>query len=290
MIKWYGSNGRDLPWRKTRDPYSIFLSEIMLQQTQAHRVIPKWHSFLSLYPNWITLASAPLADLIREWVGLGYNRRIIRASKAARIILNQYQGDLPSEPELLLALPGVGNYTSSAIQCFAFNKPVPVVDVNVNRVLIRFYGLKSPQAPSRIRELAKQSLPKRHTYEWNQALMDIGASICKAKKINCTICPLRKSCRTSSAGKTSIYVSKTTRSVYKGSNRYFRGQILNQLKIHTKNKKVSLDHLSTTIGQNNPGKNIVQIKRALQGLQQDELVDLYPNRNEPTHASLPKRH
>lgn len=289
MIQWYRSKGRDLPWRNTRDPYAIFIAELMLQQTQVNRVIPKWHSFLSLYPNWTSLASAPPADLIRQWVGLGYNNRIIRARKTAQIVQEQYQGCLPSKPQLLEALPGIGKYTSSAIQCFAFNKSVPVVDVNVNRVLTRFYGIKAPQAPGYIRELANQALPKKDSYDWNQGLMDIGASICKAKTINCAMCPLTKSCSTSSVGTTPmISLSKVSQSKYLGSNRYYRGKILSFLKLRIQNDKLDLDQLSTALRQTTKDNNMEQIKKALQGLQRDELVDLHPNAKEPTHVSLPE--
>ena len=289
MIQWYRSKGRALPWRNTRDPYAVFIAEIMLQQTQVNRVIPKWYSFLSLYPNWASLASAPPAGLIRQWVGLGYNNRVIRARKTAQIVQKQYHGRLPSAPELLEALPGIGKYTSAAIQCFAFGKSVPVVDVNVNRVLTRFYGITTTQKPTHIRELANQALPKKDTYEWNQALMDIGASICKAKTINCTICPLTKSCSTSSAGTTPvIFPSNASQGKYLGSNRYFRGRILNLLKLHMQNRKLGIDQLSTALQQHTSDDNMEQIKKALQGLQRDELVDLHPNYKEPTHVSLPK--
>ena len=289
MIKWYRSEGRDLPWRHTRDPYAIFIAELMLQQTQVNRVIPKWYSFLTLYPNWTSLAAAPSADLIRQWVGLGYNKRIIRARKTAQIVKDRHQGLLPSKPDLLEALPGIGKYTSSAIQCFAFNKSVPVVDVNINRVLTRFYGIKTPQTDAYIRELANKALPKKNSYDWNQGLMDIGASICKANTVHCAMCPLTKSCSTSSAGTTTIISqSKISQSKYLGSNRYYRGKILNFLKLHIHNDKFGLDQLSTALRQTTKDNNMEQIKKALQGLHRDELVDLHPNAKEPTHVSLPE--
>src|SRR6266480_1088599 len=168
LLAWFAENGRDLPWRRTRDPYSILVSEVMLQQTQAGRVVPRYLAWLERWPTVDSLAAASTADVLREWQGLGYNRRALNLLRAAREVAAR------GWPDDLTALPGVGPYTAAAVACFAFERPVLPVDVNVQRVLERTRGRFGP--------------------EFAQALMDLGATVCIARVPRCGECPLAGEC------------------------------------------------------------------------------------------------
>ena len=168
LLAWFSENGRDLPWRKTRDPYAILVSEVMAQQTQVERVVPRWRRWLERWPTVVALAPAPAGDVIREWQGLGYNRRALALHRAAQhVAANGWPDDLTE-------LPGVGRYTADAVACFAFGRPVLPVDVNVRRVSERSEHAFSPAAA--------------------QALMDLGKAICLARVPRCGACPLAESC------------------------------------------------------------------------------------------------
>jgi A/G-specific adenine glycosylase len=168
LLAWFSQNGRDLPWRRTRDPYAILVSEVMSQQTQAERVVPRWHRWLERWPTVDALAAASAADVIREWQGLGYNRRALALHRAARHVAAH------GWPEDLTELPGVGRYTSDAVACFAFGRPVLPVDVNVRRVSERTGHRFTPAAA--------------------QALMDLGKRVCLARIPRCGACPLAAEC------------------------------------------------------------------------------------------------
>jgi A/G-specific adenine glycosylase len=168
LLAWFDEHGRDLPWRRTRDPYAILVSEVMLQQTQVARVVPRYHAWLERWPTVDAFAAAPVADVIREWQGLGYNRRAVNLHRAARRIAAD------GWPEDLTQLPGVGRYTADAVARFAFDRPVLPVDTNVRRVLERTRGEFSPASA--------------------HALMDLGATVCLARIPRCDACPLSESC------------------------------------------------------------------------------------------------
>ena len=180
LLAWFGAYGRDLPWRDTRDPYAILVSEIMLQQTQVTRVIERFTDWLERWPTVEALAAARTADVVRAWSGLGYNRRAINLQRAARAVAEA--GEFPRTAAGLQALPGVGPYTASAIACFAFGAQLTTVDVNVRRVLARALGRE--QAPP----------PAGRAWAWNQALFDLGATICLARVPRCESCPLSDRC------------------------------------------------------------------------------------------------
>jgi A/G-specific adenine glycosylase len=202
LLAWYAREGRHyLPWRQTRDSYAILVAEIMLQQTQVERVLPKYTSFLGRFPTIIALAKAPTAEVIRAWSGLGYNLRAVRLQEIARQVSEGYAGRLPRTLEELLALKGVGRYTAGAIACFAFELPVATVDTNIRRVLWRvFRGIEPALWPGGVREardlisLAEWALPE-DAYSWQQALMDLGATICLSRRPLCERCPLADSCQ-----------------------------------------------------------------------------------------------
>src|SRR5579872_7431259 len=180
MLIWYSTFQRDLPWRGDPDPYHVLVSEIMLQQTQVDRVMPKYHSFLQRFPTLRSLAEASTADVIREWQGLGYNRRALNLKRLADVVESEYRGELPTTSAQLMRLPGVGDYTAKAVACFAFGEQVAVVDTNVRRVLSSACG--RPLSARETRDLASKILPPGRAADWNQALMDYGALACKGQK------------------------------------------------------------------------------------------------------------
>jgi A/G-specific adenine glycosylase len=196
LLAWFGENGRDLPWRRTTDPYSILVSEVMLQQTQVVRVVPRFETWLARWPTVQTLAAASAADVIRAWQGLGYNRRAVNLHRAARVVAER------GWPEDLTELPGVGPYTAAAISNFAFGRPVLPVDVNVGRVLERS-GFE-------------------FTHEAAQALFDLGATVCLARIPRCGECPLADACP--SRGRT--YEPQRRQSPLEGSFRQRRAALL----------------------------------------------------------------
>src|SRR3989449_11634656 len=198
LLRWYTASQRDLPWRTTYDPYAILVSEIMLQQTQVDRVMPKYEQFLTAFPTLADLAQASTADVISVWVPLGYNRRAVNLQSIARQVLAEYDGRIPDTIDGLLKLKGVGRYTAGAIACFAYRKQVATVDTNIRRVLHRiFLGLDSPEPKindTQMLTVAEQVLPPDEAYNWNQALMDLGATICTSNNPRCTQCPVQDVC------------------------------------------------------------------------------------------------
>src|SRR3989442_3133070 len=184
LLQWYQAEQRDLPWRSTADPYAILVSEIMLQQTQVDRVLPKYEQFLTAFPTLADLAQASTADVISAWVPLGYNRRVVNLQSIARQVLAEYDGCIPDTIDGLLKLKGVGRYTAGAIACFAYRKQVATVDTNIRRVLHRiFLGLEFPEQKlndANMLTFAEQVLPNDEAYNWNQALMDLGATTCSS--------------------------------------------------------------------------------------------------------------
>ncbi len=198
LLKWYREHGRDLPWRKTANPYHILVSEVMLQQTQVERVIPKYHEFLSRYPSFQVLADAPVADVKKTWYPLGYNIRPERLHSIACETVERYGGELPSAADELLSFKGIGRYTAGAIRSFAFREDAPILDTNVIRVLHRvFVAQGDPKAhKSKLWELSEALIPRGNGYDFNQALMDFGATVCSARDPYCLLCPLKSLCKT----------------------------------------------------------------------------------------------
>jgi A/G-specific adenine glycosylase len=198
LLAWYAEHGRDLPWRRTRDPYRVLVSEIMLQQTQVDRVIPKYHEFLGRYPTIDALAEAEATEVRQLWYPLGYNARPFRLHQIAREAVARYGSRLPDTVERLRALPGIGRYTAGAILSFAYGQDVAVLDTNVRRVLTRVF--LGPRRTRRLRgdktlwELAARLVPRGAGYDFNQALMDFGATWCTARRPRCRPCPLRPLC------------------------------------------------------------------------------------------------
>jgi A/G-specific adenine glycosylase len=200
LLKWYARHGRDLPWRKTDDPYHILVSEIMLQQTQVDRVLPKYAEWLEKYPSFEALASAPESDVTAAWYPLGYNIRPRRLQGIAREAVARYGGQLPADEETLLSFKGIGAYTAGAIRSFAFRQRAAILDTNVARVLFRvFVGKGDPKSHAMKKHLWAVSdalVPVKQVFDFNQALMDFGATVCVARNPKCLVCPMTKSCRT----------------------------------------------------------------------------------------------
>ncbi len=198
LLRWYARHQRPLPWRRTRDPYKILVSEVMLQQTQVDRVVPKYHEFLRRYPTLEELAKARMPELRKVWYPLGYNIRPKRLRTIAKQVLAKHGGKIPDSYDGLLAMDGIGRYTAGAVLSFAFRQDAPILDTNVARLLGRYFGVASgAKGPTtrRLWELARQVIPPGNAYDINQAMMDFGAMICTAKRPLCAACSLRRECR-----------------------------------------------------------------------------------------------
>ena len=229
VLAWGVPQLRDLPWRAERDPWRILVAEVMLQQTQADRVIPKWQAFLAAYPDPAACAAASLADVLRLWQGLGYPRRARNLHLAARFVVEGHDGRLPDDLDALLALPGIGPYTARAVLAFAFERDVAVVDTNIARALARTAGERL--TPKRAQAIADALVPDGHGWIWNQVIMDLGATVCRPTP-SCDDCPLHSSCSWHVAGQPdpdpavgSAGVS-TRQAPFDGSDRQARGRVL----------------------------------------------------------------
>jgi A/G-specific adenine glycosylase len=209
----YRNNRRDLPWRNTRDPYRILVSEMMLQQTQVKRVLEIYPGFIEKFPDFAALHAAPVKDLLRGWQGLGYNRRALALKKTASRIMNEWNGILPDEEKILCSLPGIGKATSAAVQAFAFGKPSVLIETNIRRVFIHCYFLDRPLVSDReIIPLIKETLDHENPRDWYYALMDYGSYLGKTREN-----PNRRSRQ------------YKKQSPFEGSNRQIRGRILSYL-------------------------------------------------------------
>lgn len=227
ILAWYAANKRDLPWRRTTDPYAILVSEVMLQQTQVDRVVPKYEAFLKRFPTLDALAKAELGEVLRLWQGLGYNRRakklweLARHEESINLLYGKKIEPASSDPTRLVILPGVGHYTAAALSAFAWNRDAVAFDTNLRRVHERYFG-KEEDAQT----LATKALPSGKARDWNNALMDFGSAVC-TKTPKCEVCPLRRSCVAYKNQDFTVAVPK--QSTFKESNRFYRGAILRAL-------------------------------------------------------------
>ena len=202
LLPWYRRHRRDLPWRRTSDPYRIWLSEVMLQQTTVKAVTPYYEAFLARFPDVATLAAAGEEEVLAAWSGLGYYHRARNLRRAARHLSEKHGGRFPRRLEAALAVPGVGLYTASAVLSIAYGVPLPVVDGNVRRVLARLRGLRGPawRSDAAYYNLAEELLDRASPGDWNQALMELGATLCKPRQPACPACPLRRGCQARALG------------------------------------------------------------------------------------------
>jgi A/G-specific adenine glycosylase len=246
LLNWYEAVKRPLPWRATRDPWAILVSEVMLQQTQAARVVPHYERFLARYPTPRALADAPAADAIAAWSGLGYNRRALALRAAAAHVAEH------GWPERLEDLPGVGPYTAAAVGAFAFGAQVAAVDTNVRRVIERRDGVRRP--PRALARRAAELLPEGRAAAWNQALMELGATVCRPRRPLCGECPLRPGC----AGPQAVAPPAGGRGSerFEDTDRWARGRLLAAL----------------VAGVPPPALDGERRERALAGLERDGLI------------------
>ncbi len=233
MLAWAGEHRRDLPWRRTRDPWLVLVAEVMLQQTQADRVVPHYERFTGEYPDPHACAAAPLDRVLRSWSGLGYPRRARNLRRSAQLVVDRHDGVVPDDLDSLLALPGVGPYTARAVLAFAYGRDVAVVDTNTGRVLARRAGERL--TPARAQALADEWVPAGHGWEWNQGLLDLGALRCRPVAPLCTGCPVRRGCSWARAGRpvpdpaTRSAGVSTPQAAFGGSARQARGRLLRAL-------------------------------------------------------------
>ncbi len=264
LLSWYAKNGRShLPWRKTRDPYRVLVSEFMLQQTQVDRVLPKYRAFLKRFPNMRTLAAASLADVIREWQGLGYNSRALRLKRIAEEIVTRFQGAVPRDVESLRRLNGIGPYTAAALRTFAFEYDDAAVDTNVRRVVQRLtLGTEEPQA----------FVPRGRGHDWNSALMDFGATVCTARAPKCAICPLKSLCPSFPVEPAELKRSppKAKTLPFEQTARFARGRIIDRLRNLPPGRRVSLLALHRELAL--PGRSAQDVTMLVEALARDGLV------------------
>ena len=231
LLRWGSGALRDLPWRRTRDPWTILVSETMLQQTQVARVIDRLPRFLERFPSPEACAAAAAGEVVDEWAGLGYNRRPLNLHRAATAMVEHHGGRVPERLEDLLALPGVGPYTARAVQAFAFEHPAAVVDTNIGRVLARWGGepLTTKQAQRRADQLASTADP----WLWNQSIMEFGALVCTKRSPVCGDCPLRRHCAWRGTGDDPAVGSAGVsgpQARFEGSDRQLRGRLVDALR------------------------------------------------------------
>jgi len=247
LLGWYARVRRPLPWRATRDPYALLVSEVMLQQTQAARVVPYFEAFLARFPDPAALAAAPAREVLAAWSGLGYNRRALALQRAAAVVAAR------GWPEDLTELPGVGPYTAAAVAAFAWDAQRAAVDVNVRRVLERWDGRRL--APSALAARAAAALPRGRAADWNQAMMELGATVCTARAPRCGDCPVAAWC--ASAGAPSpARPAASPRPRFEDTDRYARGRIVAAL----------------LAGDDLPALAPERLERALASLARDGLV------------------
>jgi A/G-specific adenine glycosylase len=212
LLAWFGKSGRDLPWRKTKDPYAIWISEIMLQQTQVSTVIPYYQRFLKTFPTVRRLAKTNLSKVLSIWEGLGYYSRARNLFEASRVILDRFNGKIPDALDDLLGLPGIGRYTAGAILSIAYDQEAPILDGNAKRVVSRLFAVSGNPADSKTEELlwqiSESLIPNGHASSFNQAVMDLGATICTPKDPRCAHCPLHRLCKGYESGDPGRYPSR----------------------------------------------------------------------------------
>ncbi len=291
LLEWFAANGRDLPWRRTRNPYQILVAEIMLQQTQVDRVLPKYAAFLEQFPTVEALAAASTAEVIRAWQGLGYNRRAVNLQRAAQaLVAAGYPATpeaFPSTPAGLRELPGIGAYTAGAVACFAFERDVAFLDTNIRRVVRRLLVGPEDQPPetseAQLTALAAELVPTGQGWAWNQAIMELGALICTAARPQCWRCPLRERCAAYaawSAADTNLLAftpapklrRKAAEQPFHSSNRYFRGRIIEALRQLADHEAHPLAQLGPLVKEGWDAAELAWLAKLATGLANDGLL------------------
>ncbi len=279
LLAWYRKNKRSFFWRNTSNTYEILVSEIMLQQTQASRVEEKLPIFLQKFPDFESIANASKAEVIRAWRGMGYNNRAIRLKELATIVVEKYHSQLPNQPDELIQLPGIGKYTAHAITCFGFRKHVPVVDVNIQRVLSRVFSKMSSHTEMQLVKgiwlLASKVLP-RDSYSWNQALMELGSTLCKARSTQCGECPIAEVCASKQLGSIEtkrILTLNSKEKKYDGIPlRLWRGKIVEALRNVNGEGSVTLAELGKRIKKDFNSKESLRLQSLIDSLEKDGIA------------------
>jgi len=235
LTNWYAKNKRDLPWRRTKDPYKIWVSEIMLQQTTVNTVIPYYNRWIETFATIHDLAQAPLQKVLKQWQGLGYYNRVKNLHKASLILIKEYDGILPKDPKVIRSLPGFGPYTTGSVLSIAYDIPLTIIDANVRRVVMRLLALPGDadtKQDKKVNEFLLKVLPNKVVGDFNQALMELGALVCRSKEPVCSLCPVKKYCQAYKMGTQEIIPQvkkKIIKDVYaviaiikKGNNYYIQ--------------------------------------------------------------------
>ncbi|MCX8008376.1 MAG: hypothetical protein N3A54_01590 [Patescibacteria group bacterium] len=249
IFSWWEIHKRDLPWRKTRDPYKVLISEFMLQQTQVSRVLPRYKQFLSVFPTVYDLAQASVADVLREWKGMGYNRRALYLKRLSEEIVQKYNGEFPRKEKKLLRLPGLGKYTARAVLVFAFNENVSLIDTNIRKIITYHFFNGILQKESMIQQVADQLLPEGKSWEWHQALMDYGAIV---------ISKVRHFQK----------IKKKSTVPFRESNRFFRGRIIDYLREKSWNRELLVQEMTSQYG-----RDINFHRKILEDLRSEGLIE-----------------
>jgi A/G-specific adenine glycosylase len=284
LLAWYRVHGRThLPWRTTRDPYRIVVSEFMLQQTQVDRVIPLYEAFLAAFPDLDALARAEQSDVLRMWRGLGYNSRAVRLHALAQTVVREFGGTFPRETEALRALPGIGPYTAAALRAFAFELDDIALDTNIRRIVHRTeLGLEYPPLASEreLDALARANLPAWRAHDWNSAMMDVGATICTARAPKCLICPLREACAAAPVDAADLAAraqraskrSPQEKLPFERTTRFLRGRIVDRLRDLPAGDVLALDALIAALADVVPPDRLAEIPAVTQALERDGIL------------------
>jgi A/G-specific adenine glycosylase len=281
LLDWYAQAGRhELPWRREPSPYRVLVSEFMLQQTQVDRVVPIFEAFLARFPDFTALAAASTAEVVRAWKGLGYNTRAVRLQRIAVAVVERYDGELPFAAEELLALDGVGAYTASAIRAFAFGLDDVALDTNIRRIVHRVaFGLEVPvRVPPRdVDAAALKMLARGRSFDWNSAMMDLGATLCTARAPKCLLCPLRASCAAAPIdGAMLAALGRRTGGAkpprFEFTARYARGRIVDYLRTLPAGNAVSLLDLHAALDRELGDRSLEEIATLVAALERDGLL------------------
>jgi A/G-specific adenine glycosylase len=294
LLRWYAERGRKLPWRKTQDPFKILISEIMLQQTQVSRVIHKYREFLERFPTLRSLARARTSSVIRAWSGLGYNARALRLQKIAQLVVKKFDGRIPADPQLLRRLPGIGRYTANAVACFSFHRDVPIVDINIRRVLTRIFSrlgsAKGKLSERSVWELAETLLPQGSSRDWAFALMDLGATVCTARRPLCAACPVSSDCESAfSVDGKQVVSGRARREPSHGGipNRIYRGRIVEVLRGGNRRSHMGFRDLGRRIKTPFRKSEEEWLRAIVHGLERDGLVRIIRHLPGEVQVSLP---
>jgi A/G-specific adenine glycosylase len=284
LLAWYARQGRvHLPWRTTRDPYRILVSETMLQQTQVERVIPLYEAFVARFPTFEALAAAEAGDVVRAWRGLGYNSRAVRLHALANAVVARHGGALPQETAALRALPGIGAYTAAAVRAFAFDLDDAAVDVNVRRVIHRVaFGVEHPPraGDGTLDTLAIAAVPRGAGHDWNSAMMDLGATLCTARAPKCLVCPLRDACvaapidRAQLAERVRANAPKDAQAKvpFERTARFLRGRIVDRLRDLVPGEALAIEALQQDLARIVPADRLHEIPDIVEALERDDIV------------------